>query len=448
MNAKGHFHIRTFGCQMNVHDSEQLAALLEGEGYAPTNDPAEADVLVVNTCSIREKAAQKAYSELGRYARYKTRHPFPVIAVVGCLAQQEGGGWHRRLPAVDAVLGTHNLHLLPEILRDGPAGVECRVETAFRTAVPSLGILAPPEDGRVTAFVTIMQGCDNFCAYCVVPHLRGPEQSRPPEDILAEIRFLVDHGVREVTLLGQNVNSYGRKPPQGCDFAELLRRIGDGTDIERIRFTTSHPRDLSDGLIDCFRTVPALCEHIHLPVQAASNRILARMNRGYTAQEYLDRVLRLRQACPDISVTSDGIVGFPGETPGDFQEMIDLMENIRFDALFSFLYSERPNTPASLLDGKVPDDVKRERLQRLQRLQNLHTLERNRAWMGRIVPVLVEKQNARNPADLTGRTRTNRIVHFRGAAGLVGKTVAVKIVEAYAHSLRGELQGGELDHVD
>jgi len=424
---------------MNVHDSEQLTELLKGSGYVRTDSAKEADLIIVNTCSIREKAEQKVYSQLGRYRQIKMAKPGVMLGICGCVAQQQGERLIEKLPFLDLVFGTHNIHRLPEFIsRVGKTGRPV-VETGFHETVPSIGILAPPERGAVSAFVTIMQGCDNYCAFCVVPYLRGREESRKFNDILAEVKALADGGVKEVTLLGQNVNSYGKTPGNGHSFSELLRAIGGIGGIERIRFTTSHPKDLSDDIIDCFRGVKALCESIHLPVQSGSDAVLARMNRKYTSADYLDCVRKLRGACPDIAISSDIIVGFPGETEQDYQKTLDLMEKVRFDTLFSFQYSERKGTAAVGLDGKVNPDEKRRRLIELQALQNRHTQEKNDTLVGKTVDVLVEGSSRKTSRDVMGRTRTNKIVNFAGGRDLVGKTVRVRIVEAFLHSLRGEM---------
>jgi tRNA-2-methylthio-N6-dimethylallyladenosine synthase len=425
---------------MNVHDSEQLAALLAREGYEITGRPEEADLIVVNTCSIREKADQKVFSELGRFRGLKSQKPGLRIAVGGCLAQQRGRELLAVAPHVDLVFGTHQLANVPRLLSYRESGGGPVLETAFCDRVDSLAIFAPPPPGAVSAYVTIMQGCDNFCAYCVVPHLRGREQSRPGQEILNEIRSLADLGIREVTLLGQNVNSYGAGTPEGPDFPGLIREIGTVAGIERIRFTTSHPKDLSEDLIQCFREVESLCEHIHLPVQAGSNRVLARMNRGYTREAYLDKVQRLRDACPDISITSDIIVGFPGETQADFRETLDLMGKIRFDNLFSFKYSRREVTAALTMTEPVAEEVKSERLKILQALQDEHTQARNRLSIGRVEEILVEGVSRTSSRHLTGRTRGNKIVNFAGEERLIGRTVRCRIAQAFLHSLRGELQ--------
>jgi tRNA-2-methylthio-N6-dimethylallyladenosine synthase len=437
------FHIRTFGCQMNVHDSEQLRELLRRSGHVETARERKADLIVVNTCSIRRKAEQKVFSLLGRFKNLKEANPALLIAVCGCMAQKFQGELIEQFPQVDLVAGTHNIDRIPALLNRLRNGGGPLVETDFRESVPSIGIVAPPAPGRVSAWVTIMQGCNNFCAFCVVPHLRGREESRPLRDVLGEIEVLADGGVREVTLLGQNVNSYGATLGNGDTFPRLLREIDAVEGLERIRFTTSHPKDLSDELIDCFRSVKKLCGHIHLPVQSGSDRILRRMNRHYTASAYRDRVERLRRACPGIAVTTDIIVGFPGETDEDFRETLALMETVKFDGAFSFKYSVREGTAAAGFDGHLDERVKGARLTELQALQERHTLERNRLLEGGWEEVLVEgfSRNSRN--DVTGRTRSNRVVNFPGDAAMIGKTLSVRIVEACAHSLRGERPGNE-----
>jgi len=424
---------------MNVHDSEQLTELLKGSGYERTDSAKEADLIIVNTCSIRDKAEQKVYSQLGRYRHLKKTRPDLQLGVCGCVAQQQGASLLEKVPCLDLVFGTHNIHRLPELITRAEKTGRPVVETGFHETVPSIGILATPEKGAVSAFVTIMQGCDNYCAFCVVPYLRGREESRKFHDILAEVRALAARGVKEVTLLGQNVNSYGKGAGNGHSFAELLRATGEVEGIERIRFTTSHPRDLTDDIIACFRGVKALCENIHLPVQSGSDAVLARMNRRYTSAGYLERVRKLREACPEIAISSDIIVGFPGETEQDYQKTLDLMEKVRFDNLFSFQYSEREGTAAVGLDGKVNPDVKRQRLIDLQALQDRHTQEKNDTLVGRTEEVLVEGTSRKTSRDVMGRTRTNKIVNFTGSRDLIGKTVRVRIVEAFLHSLRGEM---------
>ena len=438
--GKKKLYIQTFGCQMNVQDAQKMAVLLEESGYGTTDDPEQADLILVNTCSIREKAAQKIYSQLGRFRELKERNPHLLIGVCGCLAQQWGDRFFRRVPYLDLIVGTHQIHRLPEMVGELERAGGRIVETGFCDRVGSLDIPAQPAAGAVSTFVTIMQGCNNFCAYCVVPHLRGREQSRPLPEILREIETLTARGIREVTLLGQNVNSYGQTLPGETDFTQLISAIGKVPGIGRIRFTTSHPKDLSPRLIACFGELSSLCEHIHLPVQSGSDRVLKRMNRGYTAEAYREKVAELRRVCPQISITSDVIVGFPGEEEADFQQTLELMREIRFDNLFSFQYSEREGTAAVGMDRPVSEGAKRERLRALQALQAAHTLEKNRAWIGRSESVLVEGPNRSGREEMAGRTRGNRIVHFPGRAGLIGRTVSVRIVEAFAHSLRGEVE--------
>jgi tRNA-2-methylthio-N6-dimethylallyladenosine synthase len=441
--GKKQLYIHTFGCQMNVQDSDKMAFLLGESGYGITQNPAAADVILVNTCCIREKAVQKLFSQLGRFRSLKEINPALRIGVGGCLAQQWGERIFQRAPFVDLVFGTHHIERLPELVTTlGDSGGRI-VETGFCGHVASLDIAAKPPAGAVATFVTIMQGCNNFCAYCVVPYVRGPEESRPLPEIVREVQELAGRGIREVTLLGQNVNSYGAGRKGGADFSDLIRAIDGITGIERVRFTTSHPKDLSPKLIECFGRVASLCEHIHLPVQSGSDRILRRMNRGYRAAEYVDKVDALRRAAPGISVTSDVIVGFPGEEEGDFEATLALMRRIRFDNLFSFQYSEREGTAAVAMDGEVGAARKRERLQRLQALQAEHTLQRNRDNLGRTEAVLVEGVSRNDPGEVTGRTRTNRIVNFRGKTDLVGRTVTVRIEEAFLHSLHGVIEEKE-----
>ncbi len=433
------FHIHTFGCQMNVHDSEQMSQILSDAGYVNTDKVDSADIIIVNTCSVRGKAAQKAHSQLGRLKRLREKHPGLVIGVAGCLAQEYGAAFFKRAPYLDLVVGTHNIHRLPEMIEALHNNGSRVVDTSFHESVRSLGIHTLPPDGSVNAYVTIMQGCNNFCSYCIVPYVRGREESRASGDILNEIRFLADNGIREITLLGQNVNSYGSTLSGDTDFPGLLRMIGKIKGIERIRFTTSHPKDLSEKLAGCFGDIEGLCEHIHLPVQSGSDDVLKMMRRGYTVQEYLRKIDMLRSACPDISITSDIIVGFPGERDGDFQKTIDLMKKVRFDNTFSFKYSDRRGTASERYDGKVEETVKSERLSELQALQESHSMEKNRCREGTVEAVLIEGVSKNDRADITGRTRGNKIVNLPGDIGLTGKTVRVRITQSYMHSLRGEI---------
>ncbi len=431
---------------MNVNDSEQIAALLASAGYEATGQAQKADVIILNTCSIREKAAQKVYSRLGRFKDYKLENPDIIIAVGGCLAQQWGEKFFKKAPCLDIVFGTYNIQNVPELIKRVQKSSRRITDTAFGVEGRFGGRLSRTVTGRSSAYVSIMQGCNNFCAYCVVPYLRGPEESREFADIVQEVENLAAQGVKEVTLLGQNVNSYGQTLRIKADFASLLRTIAAVGGIERIRFTTSHPKDISPELIRCFEEVDILCEHIHLPVQSGSDKVLRDMNRRYTRADYLQKVAALRAACPDISITSDVIVGFPGETDADFAETIDLLDKIRFDNLFSFKYSEREGTAAAKFDNKVSERVKSARLKSLQLLQEQHTLAKNRSMLGKIWDVLVEKRSKGSAGEVMGRTRTNKIVNFAGGSELVGKTLPVFITHAYQHSLHGELlQEREID---
>jgi len=419
---------------MNMHDSEKIAGVFTEAGYCETNGIDDADVIVLNTCSIREKAEQKFFSELGRLARAKKKNPDLKIAVAGCIARQRGKDLFRRFPYVDFVFGPNNIDNLQTWAKGGN----------FKTAIEDNPVyytqkLPVKRAGRVRAWVSIMYGCDNFCAYCVVPYTRGRERSRPAEDIYDEIKTIADEGFREITLLGQNVNSYGRKLPGECDFPELLRRIHDIDGIERIRFVTSHPRDFSEKLIKAMRDLPKVCEHLHLPLQSGSDRILHLMNRGYTYEDYKNKIDNLRNSINDIAITTDIIVGFPGETEDDFKQTVTALTEIGFDGIFAFKYSRRPGTKALDLPGHVDEKVKSQRLSMVLELQESITYSRNKSLEGKVYEVLVEGESATDGDRLTGRTRTNKIVNFYGEQGLTGSLVDVKILEAKQHSLYGEL---------
>jgi tRNA-2-methylthio-N6-dimethylallyladenosine synthase len=423
---------------MNVHDSEQLAELLVRQGFRPVRDAKRADLIIVNTCSIREKAEQKAISEAGKLRNLKQSKPGLMLGIGGCMAQKEGRGLLKKLSGLDFVFGTQAICRVPEIIRKVQQGAESIVDTGLNGNAESIGILAVPAQ-KTSAFVSIMQGCDNFCAFCVVPYLRGSEISRDMPSVLDEIRSMAASGVREVTLLGQNVNSYGKSLGRDGGFSALLRQTGRIEGIERVRFTTSHPKDFTEDIMFCFAQIENLCEHIHLPVQSGSDRILEMMNRRYTAGDYLGKVERLREICPGISITTDIIVGFPGETEDDFEKTLALMREVRFDGAFSFKYSDRTGTAAEKLDGKISDSVKGRRLKVLQALQESHTLERNRELEGTVQQVIVEGASKNSGSDMMGRTRTNRIVNFPAEPHLIGSTVSVRITAAYLHSLRGEM---------
>lgn len=429
-------YIETFGCQMNVNDSEKVAALLKGEGYTPTPYASAADLIIVNTCSVREKAEHKVYSYLGRFRGLKRERRF-LLGVGGCVAQQEGARLLKRVPWLDLVFGTHNLHLLPEMVRSAEQGKR-RAAVDFIDNETRLDLFPRVDDGGgVTRFVTVMQGCDNFCSYCIVPYVRGREISRRSAEIIDEVRGAVAGGVREVTLLGQNVNSYGLKMPGELSFAGLLREISAIDGLERIRFTTSHPKDISPELIACFAELPKLCGHIHLPAQAGSDAILARMNRGYTRQDYLQKVAALKAARPDILITGDIIVGFPGETEEDFLQTLSLMEEVRYTDIFSFAYSPRPETAAAALPGRVSRKEATERLERVQALQREMTIERHASFVDTCQPVLVEGMSKRGD-QLYGRTDGNLIVNFAADPSLVGSLVDVRITRGFPNSLLGE----------
>ena len=429
--------IRTFGCQMNEYDSERMLAMLKDE-YAPCEEIKEADLILVNTCSVRQKAEEKVYGLVGRLKHLKRKRPELIIGVCGCVAQQEGPRLLKRLPHVDMVLGPQGVYRLLEALERVRKGQGPVVDTSFLKdfrpplVLPELNGVRP-----VKAFVTIMQGCDNFCTYCVVPYTRGREKSRPPEEILREIECLVRQGVREVTLLGQNVNSYGRKEKGFPSFAALLKEVASIPGLWRIRFTTSHPKDLDEELMRCLAEVPQVCEHLHLPVQAGSNRVLKKMHRGYTREEYLAKVSRLREICPDITLSTDVIVGFPGERPEDFCQTLSLLEEVRYAEIFSFKYSDRPLARARNFEDKVPEEEKAARLAQVHSLQNQITREINASFIGKEVEVLVEGPSGGNPALWTGRTRSNHVVNFEGPAGLKGALVYVLIEGCGQHSLRG-----------
>lgn len=438
---------------MNVYDSDKIAQGLDPMGYRLTDSPDKADMIIVNTCAIREKAVQKVFSYLGRVAGLKQARPDLIIGVGGCVAQQEGARILKRAPYVDLVFGTHAIGRLPSLLDriEKKRQRVVDVEMGTRIEEPD-GAVVPRGETEVSRFVTIMHGCDNYCTYCVVPYVRGRESSRQPDHILAEIHDLVANGVREVTLLGQNVNSYGQK--EGLpDFTTLLEKINDISGLKRIRFTTSHPKDLSETLIGAFGRLDKVCHHIHLPVQSGADPILKRMNRNYTSAQYLDKINQLRTICPDIAITSDIIVGFPGETETDFAATIDLIETVGYDGLFAFKYSDRPNAPATRFSEKVAEQVKDQRLQKVLALQEAITLEKNRSLVGQTQEVLVESYRLKPTGDgveagagqWTGRTSTNKIVHMpaedagQGQAGDIdqGLLIPVLIEKAFAHSLWG-----------
>ena len=432
-------YVETFGCQMNVSDSEKIVALLKKEGYRSTRESSRADLIILNTCTVREKAELKVYNSLENFKGLKNRNRRLLLAVGGCVAQQEGERLLEKEPALDIVFGTHNLHLLPEMVRRAEQGSRLAEVEFLEGEQRDRLFPGVDQSGGVTRFVTIMQGCDNFCSYCIVPHVRGREVSRRSAEILREVREMSNHGVREVTLLGQNVNSYGLKDHEEPDFPGLLRMVAEVPGIERIRFTTSHPKDISAPLIACFAELPALAGHIHLPAQSGSDRVLARMNRGYNRSGYLEKIAALKEARPGIQITGDIIIGFPGETEQDFHDTLSLVTEVGYDDLFMFKYSIRSGTQASRYPDDVASAVKQERLAALLEFQRGVTLERNRSMVGSTQEILVEGVNRRGN-QLFGRTGGNRVVNFSGAADLIGMLVQVRISQAFQNSLLGEVE--------
>ena len=460
---------------MNVYDSHQIEKSLLALNYKATENLKKADLIIVNTCAIREKAEQKVFSFLGRLAGLKRKKPDLIIGVGGCVAQQEGKKIFRRVPYLDVVFGTQAIARLPKIIERVELKKTRMIDIGMKDQIVEIESNADspekePKDKKVSAFVTIMQGCDNYCTYCVVPYVRGRETSRNPEKIVKEIKGLVNSGVREVTLLGQNVNSYGKKEGL-CSFAELLSLINNIDGILRIRFTTSHPKDLSDDLIFAFKKNEKLCRHIHLPVQSGSDKVLKKMNRKYTRAMYLEQIKKLRKICPDISITSDFIVGFPGETKTDFKETLDLIKTVEYEGLFAFKYSDRPNAKAALFAQKVPDQEKKERLKKLLDLQEVISRKKNRALVGTTQEILVEglskkmssglsnaegteiNESLFNRIQWTGRTSANNIVNFHLKSSsvfctesLIGSIVKVEIEKAFSHSLWGKYLSSNRHH--
>ena len=433
-------YLQTYGCQMNQYDSERIAQVMGRANYTLTEEPANADLILLNTCSVRDKAEQKVYSALGSWREIKRQNSSVIIGVGGCVAQQEGDRLLKRVAHLDFVFGTHNIHKLPEMIEQVQSAHARPVEIAFYRD-PSY--MEDP-DGRThvqgaKAFVTIMQGCNKVCSFCIVPHVRGREVSRPSEKILAEIKSLAVQGVREVMLLGQNVNSYGKTSTGEIHFAKLLQRIDAIEGLSRIRFTTSHPQDLSAELIEAYATLDKLCEHLHLPVQSGSDSVLQRMRRGYTRSEYLDRLDRLRERRPEVALSTDIIVGFPGETDGDFERTLELLDQVEYDEIYSFMYSPRTQTvSAKLYNDDVPQEKKKERLKQVQDVQQEISLRKNKEKIGRIEEVLIDGRS-RNKAQVMGRTRTNRIINVMGHGNLIGEMVNARIIAATVNSLIGEL---------
>jgi tRNA-2-methylthio-N6-dimethylallyladenosine synthase len=443
----GRLYIKTFGCQMNEYDSSKMGDVLEdSNGMTLTDNPAEADVLLVNTCSVREKAQEKVFSLLGEWRLLKQARPHVVIGVGGCVASQEGEGITRRAPFVDLVFGPQTLHRLPAMLDGLKQTGRSQIDISF-PEIEKFDSLPQPKSSGATAFVSIMEGCSKYCTFCVVPYTRGEEISRPFDQVMVEVERLAAQGVREITLLGQNVNAYAGPMHDGtlADLSTLIHFVAGVEGVERIRFTTSHPLDFNDSLIEAYANVPQLNNYLHLPVQSGSDRILAAMKRGHTVLEYKQKLRKLRAVRPDICISTDIIVGFPGETDADFMATMNLVADAGFDQSFSFLYSRRPGTPAASLPDEVPADIKQQRLELLQARLNTQARAISQSMIGTQQRVLVERPATRNPAQVSGRTDNNRWVNFDGAKsdpfGLIDKFADVIITEAMPNSLRGRLVG-------
>ena len=438
-------YIKTFGCQMNEYDSDKMADVLNlAEGLTPTSTPDDADVILFNTCSVREKAQEKVFHDLGRVRHLKAVNPNLIIGVGGCVASQEGAAIVSRAPFVDVVFGPQTLHRLPELIAKKRETGRAQVDISF-PEIEKFDHLPPARVEGASAFVSIMEGCSKYCTFCVVPYTRGEEVSRPFDDVIAEVSDLAGRGVKEVTLLGQNVNAYQGALHDGgsADFAFLLEMVHEIPGIERIRYTTSHPREMTQRLIECYGTLPKLVSHLHLPVQSGSDRILAAMKRGHSVLEFKSIVRKLRERRPGLCLSSDFIVGFPGESEADFEATMKLIEELDFDASFSFIYSKRPGTPASDYPDDVPAELKTQRLMRLQAQIEAQAQRVNQAMVGTVQRVLVEGRARKNAEELAGRTDNNRIVNFAGQPRLIGRFVDVVITQALPHSLRGEVAVSE-----
>ena len=436
-------YIRTFGCQMNEYDSDKMADVLGATGpMEKTDDPEEADVILFNTCSVREKAQEKVFHDLGRVKHLKQAKPDLIIGVGGCVASQEGDAIVERAPYVDLVFGPQTLHRLPQLIAQRRDTGRSQVDISF-PEIEKFDNLPPARVEGASAFVSIMEGCSKYCTFCVVPYTRGEEVSRPLDDILTEIAGLADQGVKEITLLGQNVNAWRgeivREGGEQGDFAFLLECVAEIPGIERLRYTTSHPREMTQRIIDAYARIPKLVSHLHLPVQSGSDRVLAAMKRGYSALEYKSLVRKLRAVRPDLSLSSDFIVGFPGETEDDFEKTMKLIDEVGFDTSFSFVYSSRPGTPAADLEDPVPQDTKLRWLARLQKRVEEQAAAISEAMVGRVECVLVVGPSKKNPQELAGRTENNRVVNFAANPRLIGEMVEVRITAALPHSLRGEI---------
>ena len=441
-------YIKTWGCQMNEYDSQKMAELLDStHGLVLANEAEEADVILLNTCSIREKAQEKVFHQLGRWKNLKNDNPDLIIGVGGCVASQEGDAIRQRAPYVDMVFGPQTLHRLPEMIKEASGDDKKAVVDVSFPEIEKFDRLPEPKAEGATAFVSIMEGCSKYCTFCVVPYTRGEEVSRPLDDVLYEIAQLAEQGVREVNLLGQNVNAYRGEMHDGdiCRFSELLRLVATIDGIDRIRYTTSHPVEFTDDIIEVYKDVPELVSHLHLPVQSGSDRVLTMMKRGHTALEYKSKIRRLKKARPDLCMSSDFIIGFPGETDADFEATMDLIQAIDFDLSFSFIYSARPGTPAADIVDDIPETTKKQRLQILQDRINQQALRIARQMLDTEQRILVEGPSKKNPMELRGRTENNRIVNFVAPHHVIGQFVDVKITDVYSNSLRGELVREEKD---
>ncbi|WP_349405827.1 tRNA (N6-isopentenyl adenosine(37)-C2)-methylthiotransferase MiaB [Clostridium perfringens] len=434
------FCISTYGCQMNEEDSEKLSGMLKSQGYERTENKEEASIIIFNTCCVRENAENKVFGNLGQLKQLKKKNPNLVIAICGCMMQQVGMADKvlKTFPYVDIIFGTHNAHKFPEYLhRVLQEGVQVKeILNKEEGIVEGLPI---DRKSDVKAFVTIMYGCNNFCTYCIVPYVRGRERSRKSEDIIKEIEELVSQGYKEITLLGQNVNSYGKGLEEDIDFAGLLRKVNEVKGLERVRFMTSHPKDLSDDVIMAIKECDKLCEQVHLPVQSGSSRILKEMNRHYDREYYLDLVKKIKSEIPDVTLTTDIIIGFPGETEEDFLDTLSLCEEVGYDSAFTFIYSRRNHTPADKMENQIPDDIKHDRFNRLVEAINKKVIIKNKEYEGKVVEVLVEGPSKNDETKLTGRTRNGKLVNFAGDEKLVGELVNLKIVRAQPFSLIGEI---------
>ncbi|MFI5360146.1 MAG: tRNA (N6-isopentenyl adenosine(37)-C2)-methylthiotransferase MiaB [Halanaerobiales bacterium] len=434
------YFIITYGCQMNEHDSEKLAGMLESIGYHKADFVEEADIILINTCTIRENADLKVFGKVGELKRLKEKNPDLIIGVGGCMMQSEKAvqDLYEKHPQVDLIFGTHNIHHVPDLIQriQRERGRIVEVWDAEEGLIPDLPSV---RESEFKAWVSIIQGCNNFCTYCIVPYVRGRERSRPLNDIVAEVERLVADGVKEITLLGQNVNSYGKDLEEEVDFADLLQALDKIPGLQRLRYMTSHPRDFTTKLIEVIRDSRSVCEHFHLPIQSGSNSILKKMNRGYSREKYMELVNKIRQAIPEASITTDIIVGFPGETEEEFQETMELVKEVRFDSAFTFIYSPRTGTPAAKMADQIPEEIKKGRLNRLMDLQNQISLEKNQEDLGKIVEVLIEGESKNNPETLMGRDRRNKLVIIPKTEGVIGEIVNVKINRVQSFTLYGEV---------